>query len=351
MGAHAAVRVISAIAVLLISAGYAFGAETASISGAGATFPFPLYTAMFETYSQHSGTKVVYDAIGSGGGIKALIEKKVDFAGTDAFMADQEISKAGSKIVQIPICMGAVVVAYHLVGDVSLNLTPAVVADIFLGKISRWNDPRILSLNPRVKISDIPITVVHRSDGSGTTAIFTEYLSKVSAEWRERIGSGKTVEWVAGQSGKGNPGVAGIVRQTMGAVGYVELIYAIGNNMKFASIQNQSGNFIKPGVESVSLAGDVEIPADTNISLTNTAAPRGYPISGFTWIAIYQQQDYAGRSAGRARELVDLLWWMTHEGQSLAPRLHYSPLSDESVRRSEQLLGSVRFGDTELAKP
>jgi phosphate transport system substrate-binding protein len=332
------------IAFAAISAAFAHAEEAVTISGAGATFPYPLYHVMFETFTRQTGTKITYDAIGSGGGIKALTEKKVDFAGTDAFMSPQEIARAGAPIVHIPICMGAVVVAYNLAGDIPMSFSPQVIADIFLGKISKWNDPRILELNPRVKISDIPMHVVHRTDASGTTAIFTEYLSKVSPEWRSRIGSGKTVQWATGQGGKGNPGVAGLVKQVMGSIGYVELIYALGNNMKVASVQNRSGNFIQPCVESVSRAGTVEIPADTNISLTDTAAPHGYPIAGFTWIALYQQQDYGSRSRSQARELAGMLWWMTHEGQALTRPFHYSPLPEEAVRRSEALLKSITFG-------
>jgi phosphate transport system substrate-binding protein len=348
MVAKTTARMVILSVIIVFSVVVVHAAEPVTITGAGATFPYPLYSVLFETFSEQSGTKITYDAVGSGGGINALSEKKVDFAGTDAFMTIQEISKAGAKIVQIPICMGAVVIAYNLAGDIPMNFSPQVIADIFLGNITKWNDPRILSLNPRIKVSDIPISVVHRTDGSGTTAIFTEYLSKVSPEWKDRIGSGKTVNWMVGQGGKGNPGVAGLIRQIMGSVGYVELIYALGNNMKFASVQNRSGNFIKPGVESVSLAGNVDIPDDTNISLTDTAARYGYPISGFTWVALFQQQDYSGRPKRQAQELTNLLWWMTHEGQAFAKPLHYAPLSKEAVSKSEKLLQSVRFGESPL---
>lgn len=322
--------------------------EPASISGAGATFPYPLYSAQFEAYSKTSGVKITYEPVGSGDGIKALIAKRVDFAGTDAFMTAKEIAQAEAPIVHIPICMGAVAIAYNLPGNVTMNVSPQIVADIFLGKIDKWNHPRILALNPGIRISEIPISVVHRSDGSGTTSIFTEYLSKVSPEWKETVGAGKSVKWVTGQEGKGNPGVAGLVKQVMGSIGYVELIYALGNNMKAAAVQNRAGHFIKPGVESVSLAGNIRIPDDTNISLTDTAAEYGYPISGFTWIAMHQQQEFSGRSKRSAQALADLLWWMTHAGQSFAAPLHYAPLPPEAVLKSEALLRSIRFGDAAL---
>jgi phosphate transport system substrate-binding protein len=322
--------------------------EPAAIRGAGATFPYPLYSVQFEAFSKKSEAKIAYEAVGSGDGIKALIEKRVDFTGTDAFMTAKEIAKAGGEIVHVPICMGAVVIAYNLAGDVPMHFTSQIIADIFLGKINKWNDPRILALNPKIRISDIPISVVHRSDSSGTTAIFTEYLSKVSPEWQQSVGAGKSVKWVTGQGSKGNPGVAGLVKQVMGSIGYVELIYALGNNMKFAAVQNRAGHFIKPSVESVSLAGNVSIPDDTNISLTDTGAEYGYPISGFTWIAFYRQQDYGDRSKRTAQVLADLLWWMTHEGQAFTAPLHYAPLPKEAVLKSETLLRSIRFRGTPL---
>jgi len=342
---------ITTVLLVAVLAGFwtsAHAEEPASISGAGATFPYPLYSAQFESYSKVNGVKITYEPVGSGDGIKALIEKRVDFAGTDAFMTAQEIAKAEAAIVHIPICMGAVVIAYNLPGNIPMNFSPQIVSDIFLGKIEKWNDPRILALNPSIRISEIPISVVHRSDGSGTTAIFTEYLSKVSPQWRETVGAGKSVKWVIGQGGKGNPGVAGLVKQVMGSVGYVELIYALGNNMKVAAVQNRAGHFIKPGVESVSLAGNIRIPDDTHISLTDTAAEYGYPISGFTWIAVHQQQEFGGRSKGKAQALADLLWWMTHEGQAFAEPLHYAPLPGEAVLKGEALLRSIRFGGAAL---
>lgn len=353
MAAKQMVRIVMMLVMIACSlANYAPAKESIALSGAGATFPYPLYIVLMETFSQQNAMKITYDANGSGNGIKAITEKRVDFAGTDAFMTREELAKAGAKITHIPTCMGAVVVVYNLPGNMPIKFSPQVIADIFLGKITLWSDPRIAALNPGSRIPDLPISVVRRADGSGTTAIFTEYLSKVSPEWKTRVGAGKTVKWVTGQVGEGNQGVAGLVRQIMGSVGYVELIYAMGNNMKFAAVQNQSGQFIAPNVESVSLAGNVNIPEDTNISLTNTSAEYGYPISGFTWIALYQQQDYNNRPRSKAKVLVDFLWWLIHEGQAFAKPLHYGPLSADAVGKSEKLLQSIRFGaDPLISKP
>jgi phosphate transport system substrate-binding protein len=335
----------------LLRAGLLQGADTLTIAGAGATFPQPLYLALFEAVAKQKQVVVRYDGVGSGDGIRALIERRVDFAGTDAFMSPAEIGKAGANVVQVPTCMGAVVLTYNLPGNIPIRLSPAVIADIFLGRITKWNDTRIMALNPNLRISDLSISVIQRSDSSGTTAIFTEYLAKVSHAWKEKVGSGKSITWPVGQGAKGNPGVAGMVSKVIGSLGYVELIYALGNNMKIAEVQNRSGQFVKPSVESVSLAAEVKIPDDTNVSLTDTEAPSGYPISGFTWIAVYQEQQYNGRSTELARELVNLIWWMIHEGQSIARQLHYAPLQKEAVQKSERLLQSILFNGRPLLTP
>jgi phosphate transport system substrate-binding protein len=321
------------------------------LSGAGATFPYPFYLHLFDAYSKTNGVKIRYDAVGSGSGIKAITAKKVDFAGTDAYMNAEEMKKAGGNLVHIPTCMGAVALTYNLPGHQALRFSPDVIADIFLGKIRSWRDPRIAALNPEATLPALAITVVHRSDASGTTFIFSEYLSKISREWREKMGTGKTVSWSTGEGAKGNPGVAGLINRVQGAVGYVELIYALGNGMQTASVRNRSGNFIAPNPASVSLAGNVRIPEDTHISLTDTAAPRGYPISGFTWLVLYPEQDYDQRSRARAEALVNLLWWVTHGGQAYAQPLHYAPLSREAQTRAETLLMSVTYKGNPLLNP
>ena len=242
------------------------------------------------------------------------------------------------------------VVTYNLGGDPQLKFTPDIIADLFLGKIKKWNDPRLTAINPEVKLAGTDITVVHRSDGSGTTAIFSSYLSKVSTEWREKVGAGPSLNWPAGLGGKGNPGVAGLVKQTPGSFGYVELIYALQNKMPYGTIKNKKGNFIKPSIASTSLAANTALPDDMKVDLTDTDAAEGYPISGFTWILVYQEQNYAGKAEEKAKALVNLLWWMTHEGQKYAEPLHYAPLSKAAVGKAEKLIKSITCKETPVMK-
>ena len=324
----------------LLSVGLAGDKE---ILGAGATFPYPLYSKLFDVYAQQFGVKVNYQAIGSGGGIKQLIEKTVDFGGTDAFMTDEEMKAAGAAIVHVPTCLGAVVLTYNLPGNPPLKLTPEIVANIFLGNLARWNDPAIAEANPGIAIPDMAIVVVHRSDGSGTTAVFSDYLSKVSSEWKEKVGAGKSLNWPVGLGAKGNPGVAGLIKQLPGAVGYVELIYTLQNKMPVAMVRNKAGVFIDPTIASVSAAGAVEIPADTRASITDTEVKNGYPISGFTWLIFYREQDYGGRSKEQARELLQLASWMIHDGQQFARELAYSPLPVDVVAKADKILASVTY--------
>ena len=268
-------------------------AKETELIGAGATFPYPLYSKMFDVYNKEYGVKVNYQAIGSGGGIRQLINKTVDFGGSDAIMSDKELAEASAPVLHIPTCAGAVVVTYNLSGNPQLRFTPDVIADIFLGKINKWNDHRISAINPGMKLPDMNITVVHRSDGSGTTFIFSDYLSKVSGEWKEKVGAGTSLNWPAGLGGKGNPGVAGLVQQTPGSIGYVELIYALQNKMPYGTVKNKKGKFVTATIASTSLAADTNLPDDMKVSLTDTDAPEGYPISGFTWILVYKEQNYA----------------------------------------------------------
>lgn len=316
--------------------------------GAGATFPMPLYTKMFDTYNQKTGIKVNYQSVGSGAGITQLVNKTVDFGATDAFMTDEELKKAGAPIVHIPICLGAVVITYNLPNNPKLKLTPEIISDIFLGKITNWNDPKIKALNAGVNLPDMEMSVVRRSDGSGTTFIFTDYLSKISNEWKNGPGTGKSVNWPVGLGAKGNEGVAGYIRQLPGAIGYVELIYALQNKMPVAIIKNKSGNFIEPSLKSISLAANIELPDDTRVSITDTTSKEGYPISGFTWIIIYKEQNYSGRTKEKAKALLDLLWWMTHDGQKIAESLQYAPLSKSAVIKAENIMKSVEYGGAKL---
>lgn len=335
---------------MLFGASSLFGAEKELI-GAGATFPQPLYSKMFDAYFQQYKIKVNYQGIGSGGGINQLIKKTTDFGGTDAFMTDKELKEAGAPVLHIPTCLGAVVVTYNLPNSPKLNFTQEAVADIFLGKIKKWNDPKIAAANPNVKLPDLPISVVHRADGSGTTYIFSEYLSKISTEWKDTVGTGKSLNWPSGQIGqKGNPGVAGYVKQTPGAVGYVELLYALQNKMAYGNIKNKAGKFIEPTPKSVSAAADIKIPDDTNVSLTDTDAKDGYPISGFTWLIFYKEQNYGGRSKEKAESLAKLMHWMVKDGQKFVEPLQYSALSKDAVAKSEKIIKSMTYDGAPILK-
>ena len=339
-----------AIILLAASSQQAVMAESKELLGAGATFPFPLYSKMFDSYYQTNKVKINYQAIGSGGGIQQLISKTVDFGGTDAFMNEKELKKAGAPVFHIPTCLGAVVVTYNLPDKPKLKFTPDVIADIFLGKITKWNDPKITAINPEAKLPDMGIVVVHRSDGSGTTFIFSDYLNKVSKEWEFKVGVDKSLNWPVGLGAKGNPGVAGLVNLTPGAIGYVELIYTIQNNMPAGLVKNKAGNFIDPSLQSVSAAANIELPDDTRVSITNTDAAEGYPISGFTWLIFYKEQNYAERSKEKAEELLKLLWWMVREGQQFVGPLHYSPIPQKAVEKAEKILLTVTYDNVPLLK-
>ena len=338
-------KVLGFITILLIASAFwsTAHAKEVELIGAGATFPYPLYSKMFDVYNKEYAVKVNYQAIGSGGGIRQLINKTVDFGGSDAIMADKDLAEASSPVLHIPTCAGAVVVTYNLPGDPQLKFTPDVIADVFLGKIRKWNDRRISDINPGAKLPDTNITVVHRSDGSGTTSIFSDYLSKVSSEWKDKVGAGTSLNWPAGLGGKGNPGVAGLVKQTPGSIGYVELIYALQNKMPYGMVKNKKGKFVTATIASTSLAADTHLPDDMKVSLTDTDAPEGYPIGGFTWILLYKDQNYAEKSGEKAREVVKLIWWMTHEGQKYAEPLHYAPLSKKAVEKAEKLIKSISY--------
>ncbi len=328
------------LAALLSAAG---AADALELKGAGATFPLPYYAKMFEQYQRKSGVTVAYEGIGSGGGIRELSLRTVDFGGSDAMMSNEAIAQAGAHILHIPTCLGAVVMTYNLPGNPTLKMTPAVISAIYLGSIEKWNDPQITSINPGITLPDMNIVPVRRSDSSGTTAIFSDYLSKASPTWQEKIGRGKTLDWTIGLGARGNPGVAGLVKQVPGSIGYVELIYAMTNAMPYADIKNKSGAYITPSIESVSLAAEVALPDDTRISITDTDAGKGYPICGFTWLLVFQEQNFKNRAPEQAKALVDLLWWVLHEGQQLAAPLHYAPLPGEAVKKAEKLVRSMTF--------
>ncbi len=337
-----------ALLAVALSGAAALGQQ--ELVGAGATFPEPLYQKMFDVYYNQSGVKINYQGIGSGGGIQQFTQRTVDFAGSDAYLKDAQMAPLGGTVLHIPTCLGAVVVTYNIPGNPFLKMTPDVVADIFLGRIKQWNDGRLAALNPGVALPALAISVVHRSDGSGTTFAFTDYLSKVSPEWRLRVGASTAVKWPVGIGGKGNPGVAQLVKQTQGGVGYVELAYAEKNRMPYGIIRNKSGVFVKPSILSVSAAGNTEIPADTRATISDTAAKDGYPISAFTWILVYPEQNYGGRAQAKAKAMAKLLWWMTHEGQMYCKDLLYAPLPKAMVGKAEALIRSIRFNGQGLVK-
>lgn len=319
-------------------------AAVKEVLGAGATFPYPLYSEMFTQYLVEKGIKVNYQAIGSGGGQRQIKNKTVDFGGSDAFVSDKKLEKFEGKLLHVPMVLGAVSIAYNLEGNPDLKLTPEVLTDIFLGKITTWKDPAIAALNPGVQLPEQKVTVIRRSDGSGTTAIFTDYLSKVSTEWKDKVGKGKSVKWPVGMGQKGNDGITNVLKKTPGAIAYIELAYAIKNDLPVVALKNAAGNFVKPNLKGTSLAAEAEIPADTRVSLTNSAAEQGYPIAGFTWVLLYQEQNYSGRSQEQAKTLLDLIWWMTHEGQKYAEPLHYAPLPVKAQKAAENILNSVTYG-------
>lgn len=324
--------------------------EAVELLGAGATFPYPLYSKMFDVYHKEYGVQVNYQSIGSGGGQRQLFSRTVDFGGSDAFLTDEQLKEQTEPIVHIPTCLGAVVLTYNLPGSPKLRFTPQVVADIFLGKITKWNDARLTEINKGTKLPNSDIIMAHRSDGSGTTFIFVDYLSKVSEKWEKSVGKGTSVNWPVGLGGKGNEGVSGLVKQTPGSIGYVELIYALQNKMPIGSLQNKSGKFITPSLQSVSRAANVEIPEDARVSLTNTDSPDGYPISGFTYILVYKEQKYGYRSRERVKSLVNMLQWMTHQGQKYAEPLDYAPLPKSALARAENNIASITYGGQPLVE-
>lgn len=319
------------------------GRTPQELSGAGATFPLPFYNVVFEQFAGKNGDAVAYGGIGSGGGVRNLRDKIVDFAGSDAFLSDEELAEMPS-MVHVPTCMGAVVVAYNLDGVEELNLTGELVADIFAGEVKMWNDPRLAELNPDAKLPDEPIVPVYRSDGSGTTFVFTDYLTKVSPMWASTYGAGKSVNFPSGQAAKGNPGVAGVIKQTRNTIGYVGSEYAFAQKIPYARIQNRRGEFVLPSSATISAAASGAIPADTRISITDADAPGAYPISTFTWIIIYREQYYSNRSKEQATATLDLLKYiLSDEAQAITSEVHYAPLPDKARELGMKNLKTVTY--------
>jgi len=316
----------------------------ADLTGAGATFPYPIYSKWFSDYANATGIKINYQSIGSGGGVRQISEQTVDFGASDGPMSDEELAKAkGGPILHIPTVLGADVITYNVPGVTAvLKLTPSVIADIFMGRIKKWNDTRLASLNPGVSLPNQDILVVHRSDGSGTTYIFTDYLDKVSPAWHSSVGKGKEVKWPVGLGGKGNEGVSGQVKQTPGAIGYVELAYAKQNNLPAALVRNNAGQYVAASVSAVTAAAAgvaQSLPANTDyrISIVDAPGAQSYPISSFTWLLVYQHQ----KDAVKGKKLVDFLNWAMTEGEKSAPTLDYAPLPAAMVTTVKAKIATI----------
>ena len=315
--------------------------QTTQLNGAGATFPYPIYSKWFSEYNKlHSDVQINYQSIGSGGGIRQVLNGTVDFGASDGPMTDEQLKQSKVKILHIPTVLGAVVPAYNVPGVTEeIKFTPEILAGIYLNKIVKWNDPAIASANPGVKLPDQGIIVIYRSDGSGTTYIFTDYLSKVSKDWASAVGKGTSVKWPNGVGGKGNEGVAGQVRQLQGAIGYVELIYAVQNKISYGSLKNAAGNFVKATLESVTeaAASAPSMPADFRVSITNAPGKTAYPISSFTWLLIPEQS----KDPKKGKILADFLNWMATDGQKMTTQLSYAPLPAGVVEKVKVAIKQV----------
>ncbi len=313
-----------------------------TLNGAGATFPYPMYSKWFSEYHKlHPDIQINYQSIGSGGGIRQVINGTVDFGASDGPMTDDMLKEAKSKILHMPTVLGADVPAYNIPGvTAELKFTPEALAGIFLGKVTKWNDKAIASANPGVNLPDKDIIVVHRSDGSGTTYIWTDYLSKISPDWQSQVGKGTSVKWPIGLGGKGNEGVAGSIRQLQGSIGYVELIYAVQNNISYGTVKNAAGAFVKASLESVTAAAASapKMPEDFRVSITNAPGKDAYPISSFTWLLIPAQS----KDAAHGKILADFLNWMVTDGQKMTAALSYAPLPESVVQKEKEAIKQVR---------
>jgi phosphate transport system substrate-binding protein len=347
-----AVIVLASFGLLALAcspnAGPAGSGGAVALQGAGATFPMPLYQKWMSEYGKlHPNVKMDYQSIGSGGGIKQIQAQTVDFGASDAPMTDTELKAAPGELIHIPTVLGAVIVTYNVPSIAQpLHLSPEVIADIFLGKIKKWDDPRIKQDNPGVSLPAADLTTVHRSEASGTTFVFTDYLSKVSPEWKANVGADKAPKWPVGQGAKGNEGVTGQIKQQPDTIGYVELAYAVQNKLPVALIKNSSGKFVEPSIDAVTAAAasaSAQTPDDLRVSITNSSGENAYPISSYTYILAYKDQ----KNADKGKALVDFLWWGIHDGEQFAKDLQYAPLPAEIVKRTEAKINSI----TSAGKP
>ncbi len=311
------------------------------INGAGATFPYPLYSKWFDDYAKiDPSVRFNYQSIGSGGGQQQILAQTVDFGASDGPMSDANLAKAPRKLLHIPTVAGAVVLTYNLPNAPRLKLDGSIIGEIFLGKITKWNDARLAALNPGVKLPNTDLVVVHRSDGSGTSYIFTDFLSSSSKEWESRVGRNTSVKWPTGLGAKGNEGVAGQVKELPGSVGYIELAYAHQNKLPFADVKNASGNFITPSLDSVTEAlATAKVPEDFRFSMVNPPGEKAYPIAGATWLLVYEQQ----KDAAKGKKLVAFLDWALTHGEQIAPTLDYAPLPENLKQRVLERIKTIKF--------
>jgi phosphate transport system substrate-binding protein len=331
------------VAVALATAGASLAAQSVQINGAGATFPDPIYQKWFSEYNKlHPDVRINYQAVGSGAGIRQLTTQTVFFGASDGPMSQDQLLAAPGKVLHFPTVLGGVVPVYNIPGmSAELKFSGTVLANIFLGTVTKWNDPAIAALNPGVELPGTDITIAHRSDGSGTTYIFTDYLSKVSPEWKKRVGINAAVSWPVGVGGKGSDGVTGLVRQTPGAIGYVELTYALTNKMSYGSVQNAAGKFVRASTDSVTAAADAaskNMPADFRVSITNPPGDTAYPIASFTWLLFYESP----KDKNQGKMMADFLKWAITEGQKFAPDLGYAPLPKPVVDLELQAVQKIK---------
>ena len=335
---------VPALAVLALAAALPAGAQDLQIDGAGATFPNPIYSKWFAEYNKlHPNVKINYQSIGSGGGIRQLTNQTVFFGATDGPMTNEQIQAAGARILHLPTVLGGVVPVYNVPGvSGDLRFSGALLADIFLGKVTKWNDPAIAKENPWVSLPASDVTVVHRADGSGTSYIFCDFLAKTSPEWKQKVGVATSVNWPTGVGGKGNEGVAGLVKQTPGSIGYVELIYALQNKIPFGAVKNSAGEYLKASLESVTAAAagtEGKMPADFRVSITNAPGRNAYPIASFTWLLFYESP----KDKAKAKAMVDFMRWALADGQKYAPELGYAPLPASVVGLEAEALKKIKI--------
>jgi len=332
------------LAVFLGSGALESRAQDSVLNGAGASFPYPLYKHWIEVYGAKTGVRISYDSSGSGEGIRRTLAGETDFGATDAFLTDEQLAKVSGNVFHLPTCAGAVVLAYNLPGGPQLRLTGAVIADIFMRKIQKWSDPAIRSLNPGLNLPDMDIVVLHRSDSSGTTFVFTDYLSKVSPAWQKTVGYGTDVRWPTGLGMERNEGVANFITKIQGSIGYIEYGYARRENLACASVRNRRGQYIYPSEATITAAADVEISDDTRVMITDTVAENGYPISTFTWLIFFSKEDRLAELTEKNKRLHQFLEWILADGQHQFGGQHYAPLPPRVVKKARSVISQMYGG-------